>query len=115
MVERAAQVVGKEINVVTDIHHIKVSMKLFRHRKGGASYFAQCGRPGIEEGADREMFGKAPNGTITLAAQNEDTNLSIVVSDDGGGIDAEAVAKAAVNKGVSSEEVANLDEHAQQM
>ena len=117
VVERAAQVVGKEINVVTDIHHIRVSQEIVSAiEKAVPHILRNAVDHGIEEGADREMFGKAPNGTITLAAQNEDTNLSIVVSDDGGGIDAEAVAKAAVNKGViSSEEVANLDEHAQQM
>ena len=116
VVERAAQVVGKEVQVVTEIDHIRVPQEIVSAiEKAVPHILRNAVDHGIEEGADREMFGKTPAGTITLQAEHKPQNIDIVISDDGGGIDAEAVSKAAVNKGVSPDEVAKLDEHAQQM
>ena len=117
VVERAAQVVGKEVQVHTEVGHIRVPQEIVSAiEKAVPHILRNAVDHGIEEGADREMFGKAPEGSITIQANEEAGAVVITVIDDGGGIDAEAVAKAAVRKGVIDEEAAaQLDEHARQM
>ena len=117
VVERAAQAVGKEVNVITEVATIRVPQEIISAiEKAVPHILRNAVDHGIEEGADREMFGKSPEGTITLQAAEEAHSVVVTCIDDGGGIDAEAVSKAAVRKGVIGEEaVAQLDEHAQQM
>ena len=54
---------------------------------------------GIESNADREAAGKRP-GRISLAARRVADGLEVTVSDDGGGIDRDAVTQAAIAAGV---------------
>jgi two-component system chemotaxis sensor kinase CheA len=54
---------------------------------------------GIEEPAARLACGKPAHGTIMLAARQEGDRIVIEVSDDGAGIDPDAVRAAAVRKG----------------
>lgn len=53
---------------------------------------------GIEENSVREKRGKGP-GSISLAMREKNGDIELEVSDDGGGIDPEQVAAAAVKKG----------------
>ncbi|MBT3274308.1 MAG: chemotaxis protein CheA, partial [Spirochaetales bacterium] len=55
---------------------------------------------GIEIPAERESAGKSGTGTIYLKAANEGNLISIEISDDGKGINVEAVHKKAVSKGI---------------
>ncbi|QLG60753.1 chemotaxis protein CheA [Halorarum salinum] len=55
---------------------------------------------GIEDPDEREAAGKDRTGTIELRADRERDHVTIVVEDDGGGIDADAVREKAVEKGV---------------
>jgi len=55
---------------------------------------------GIESPEKREAQGKAPEGTVLLKASNEGNMIVIEISDDGHGIDVEAVKKKAVAKGI---------------
>ncbi|SHH11361.1 chemotaxis protein CheA [Halobaculum gomorrense] len=57
---------------------------------------------GIEPPAEREAAGKDPTGTIELRADRERDHVTIVVEDDGGGIEADALREKAVEKGVKS-------------
>jgi len=66
---------------------------------------------GIESPADRLRQNKRATGRILLRASHEDNHVVITVSDDGGGISAEAVAIKALNMGlITQEEVALLSE-----
>jgi len=58
---------------------------------------------GIESPEDRTRLGKNPTGRIFLKAFHEAGQVNIEISDDGGGIDGEAIATAAVRKGLLSE------------
>jgi len=70
-----------------------------------------CIDHGIEPPAEREKRGKPRRGTITLSAERHGNVIGIVVADDGGGIDAEAVRRAAVRRGIlGNEEAAALSE-----
>ncbi|TFH04410.1 MAG: chemotaxis protein CheA, partial [Spirochaetales bacterium] len=55
---------------------------------------------GIESPAERRELGKDEEGVLTLRASNEGNMIIIEVSDDGRGIDVEAVGKKAVDRGM---------------
>ena len=61
---------------------------------------------GIESPDARVAAGKPETGTVTLSARHEENQIVITVEDDGGGIDAEKVKAAAVQKGMISAEAA---------
>lgn len=65
-----------------------------------------CVDHGIEPPKEREKLGKPAQGTITLRAERQGNVVVIEVSDDGRGIDLEAVRQAAVRRGFLSPEVA---------
>ncbi|HXG65732.1 MAG TPA: Hpt domain-containing protein [Blastocatellia bacterium] len=66
---------------------------------------------GIEAPEVRRSMGKAANGTISLQAFYEGNEVVIRVSDDGAGIDPEAIRAAAVRDGyLSAEDAANLSQ-----
>jgi two-component system chemotaxis sensor kinase CheA len=55
---------------------------------------------GIESAADRKAAGKPEEGTVMLRASNEGNMIIIEISDDGKGIDIEAVKGKAVERGI---------------
>lgn len=55
---------------------------------------------GIEPPAVRESVGKAPTGLLTLRAYHQGGQVVVEISDDGKGIDAQAVAAKAVERGL---------------
>jgi len=55
---------------------------------------------GIEEKAARKKAGKPEEGSITIALSREGSEIVIRVSDDGGGINLEAVKKKAIDRGL---------------
>ncbi len=61
---------------------------------------------GIEKPADRVAKGKNPKGTVILSAEHEGNNILIKVTDDGKGIDPEAIKEKAVAKGFLTKEKA---------
>lgn len=61
---------------------------------------------GIESRANRVAAGKRPSATIQLSARHSGASVLIGVSDDGGGINAEAVRARAVEKGLVAADAA---------
>jgi two-component system chemotaxis sensor kinase CheA len=66
---------------------------------------------GIERPAERKARGKTPTGTILLSASQESSHVLITIMDDGAGIDAAAVRRKAVARGLlrGEESVADRD------
>ncbi|WP_340021081.1 chemotaxis protein CheA [Paenibacillus sp. FSL K6-1096] len=62
---------------------------------------------GIESPEVRLAAGKNAAGTIRVAASHEDNQVILVIEDDGAGIDAEAIARSAVRKGIVTAEEAD--------
>lgn len=58
----------------------------------------------------RKAAGKSESGTVKLKAFNSNTYINIIISDDGKGIDKEAVLKKAVDKGLVAAEAKLTDE-----
>jgi two-component system chemotaxis sensor kinase CheA len=63
---------------------------------------------GIEMPADRKKIGKAETGLVILKAYHEAGQVVIEISDDGKGLDGDALAASAVNKGLLSSEQAQV-------
>ncbi len=61
---------------------------------------------GLEPGADRQSRGKPAAGTIRLGAYQEGDHICIEISDDGRGLDREAILRKALEKGLISAEEA---------
>jgi len=59
---------------------------------------------GIETPEERKLLNKPPEGKIVVSASQESGNIVLKIADDGRGIDAEKVAKKALENGVISEE-----------
>lgn len=59
---------------------------------------------GIESPSEREQLGKDPNGTIRIRAYHEGGQMNIVITDDGKGINVEAVKKKVIEKGLKTAE-----------
>ena len=66
-----------------------------------------CCDHGIEMPADRLAAGKSETGVVTLAAAQQGDHILLRISDDGQGMDPEALRRAAVRKGVIDEETAS--------
>jgi two-component system, chemotaxis family, sensor kinase CheA len=65
---------------------------------------------GLEAPDVRDAAGKPATGTVAISARHAGGNVVITVSDDGAGVNAEAVARAAVERGlVTAEEAASVD------
>jgi two-component system chemotaxis sensor kinase CheA len=63
---------------------------------------------GIEMPAERKKIGKSENGLVILKAYHEAGQVVIEISDDGKGLDGEALAASAVNKGLLTAEQVQL-------
>ena len=61
---------------------------------------------GLEDTIDRLKIGKPQVGTIRLDAYQDGNNVTIEVSDDGGGVDVEKIKRKAIEKGQITEEQA---------
>ena len=61
---------------------------------------------GVEMPDEREAAGKERAGKLLLSAEQEGDHILLVIEDDGGGMDAEALRKKAVEKGIMDEEAA---------
>lgn len=59
---------------------------------------------GIEDPETRKKAGKPENGTIKLDAYQEGNNVIIKVSDDGAGMDTDAILKKAIERGITTPE-----------
>lgn len=57
---------------------------------------------GIEDADEREVAGKDPVGLIQLSAYHQGGNIVIEISDDGAGLDKDAIMKKALEKGIVS-------------
>ena len=62
---------------------------------------------GVEHPDDREAKGKPRSGEVALIARHEGNNVVIMVTDDGKGINADAIRRKAVEKGMISQEEAD--------
>jgi two-component system, chemotaxis family, sensor kinase CheA len=112
MVRDLARKSNKKINFIVEGEETEVDRSVIEHMRDPLIHLLRnCVDHGIEAPQDRVAAGKAETGTIRLSAYHQEDTIVIIVSDDGRGIDSQAVKEAAVKKGlIASEEAAKLTE-----
>lgn len=107
MVRDLAAKSGKSVNFITEGENTELDRGIIEEIVDPLVHLLRNSVDhGIETVEERIAKGKEPQGTVTLKARQEESNVVIEVVDDGKGIDIEAVKKKAIEKGIVSEESA---------
>lgn len=92
---------GKEINLVTDGGETELDKTVIEKLNDPLVHLIRNSIDhGIEAPDVRRSKGKPPAGTVRLAAEHSGSHVLIHISDDGAGIDAEAVRRKAMDKNI---------------
>ena len=96
---------GKEIELIVEGAETHMDKKLIERLDGPIVHMVRnCIDHGIETLEERKKIGKPARGQLRIAASQEGDHIAIVVEDDGGGIDLEAVENKALAKGLIDRE-----------
>ncbi|MES1981725.1 MAG: response regulator [Pseudomonadota bacterium] len=102
---------GKEVELIIHGAEIEVDRRILEEIKDPLLHLLRnCIDHGIETPAQRLEKQKAASGTITVSVVQRDSQVEIVVADDGRGVDAEQVQAAARKQGVTTGEKFSADE-----
>lgn len=115
MVRDIAREQEKEVELVCTGGEVEIDKRILEEMKDPLVHLLRNSiGHGIEAPDVRKARGKTPSGRITVAVSPAEGNrVQILVSDDGGGIDAAHLREAAVRRGVlSGPEASKLDERA---
>ena len=94
-----SRAVGKEVELVVEGAETRLDKKIIEQLDGPVVHMVRnCIDHGIEDPEVRAAAGKPRVGTLRIAASQEGDHIAIVVEDDGGGIDLEAVRRKALQK-----------------
>ena len=112
MVRDLAHAQGKDIVLEADGQETEVDRQALELMKDPLTHLLRNAVDhGIELPEERLAIGKSRYGTIRLCAEQRGNNLVLTVSDDGRGIDLDAVRRSAIERGlVSSDKTADLSE-----
>jgi two-component system chemotaxis sensor kinase CheA len=107
MVRDLARKIGKKVDFIVEGQETEVDRSVIEHLRDPLIHLLRNSVDhGIESPEERLAAGKPETGTIHLSAHHEQDHIVITVSDDGRGIDPEAVKAASIRKGVISPEAA---------
>jgi signal transduction histidine kinase/HAMP domain-containing protein len=117
MVQRLAERMGKDIRFDAQPHHLEVPPGFFARLDEAIVHILRNSVDhGIESPSARKAAGKAEQGSIGLKVAFDEEMVTVVLSDDGAGIDSAAVVEKAVELGaVAASDVDRLDEHSRLM
>ncbi|MGM9490367.1 hybrid sensor histidine kinase/response regulator [Ideonella sp. YS5] len=105
MVHDLGRAAGKEVELHIEGADIALDKRILEEIKDPLMHLLRNAvGHGIEAPEDRLRLGKPRAGQIRLAAIREDRHVNIVVQDDGGGLDLEAIRRSAVQQGVFNAE-----------
>ncbi|MFZ5861419.1 MAG: chemotaxis protein CheA [Nitrospirota bacterium] len=108
VVRDLARTSGKEIELVMEGAETELDRTLLEAIKDPLTHIVRNSVDhGIETPAVREGRGKAAKGILHMKASHEGGQITIEITDDGGGIDVEKVKRKAVEKGLISQDTAN--------
>jgi two-component system chemotaxis sensor kinase CheA len=101
LVRDLADELGKEVVLVTDGAETELDKTVIEHLSDPLVHLIRnCIDHGIEPPDDREAAGKDRAGTVHLSAAHSGASVLIRISDDGAGLDVEAIRAKAVERGV---------------
>ncbi len=96
-----AELEGKQLRVAVEGREVGVPPELAKVLGAVLTHLVRNSiAHGIESPSDRARAGKAPEGLVRLQATDRAGSVEIVVEDDGGGVDAEAIASKAKELGL---------------
>lgn len=96
---------GKEVNLQIEGEQTCVDKRIIEEMKDPLLHLLRNAVDhGIETPIERQKLGKPPTATIRLRTYQTGNTVSIEVSDDGRGLDIEAIKLAAVRRGICTEE-----------
>ncbi|HQN19069.1 MAG TPA: chemotaxis protein CheA, partial [Syntrophobacteraceae bacterium] len=96
-----ADELGKEVVLATDGAETELDKTVIEHLSDPLVHLIRnCVDHGIEPPDDREAAGKSRAGTVHLSAAHSGASVLIRISDDGAGLDAEAIRAKAIERGV---------------
>lgn len=96
---------GREVKLDMEGHDTELDRSLLEALKGPLTHLVRNALDhGIEKPADREALGKPVQGRLLLRAYHESGQVVIEITDDGKGIDPEAIARVAIQRGVITRE-----------
>ena len=108
MVRDLARKTGKKVDFIVEGQETEVDRSVIEHLRDPLIHLLRNSVDhGIETPEERKAAGKPETGLIRLSAHHEQDHIMIIVSDDGQGIDPEAVKAASIKKGVISPEAAS--------
>ncbi|MDB5755607.1 MAG: hybrid sensor histidine kinase/response regulator [Massilia sp.] len=103
MVRDLARSLGKDVQLTISGEDILVDRDILAHIEGALSHILRNAVDhGIEMPAERLAAGKPAAGAIRLEAHHRNGMLSIVISDDGAGVDLERIRQAVVRRKLAS-------------
>lgn len=110
LVGRLSERLGKQIHFECFPSHLELSPHFFQPIDEALVHlFRNSIDHGIESPSDRARKGKPERGTIRLEVLIDDEQISIVLSDDGAGMDIDRITAKAIEQGLASEsEVARM-------
>jgi len=95
---------GKRIELVTEGAETELDRQILDVIKDPLMHMVRnCADHAIETADERLAAGKPEHGTIRLAAYHEGGSVTILVSDDGRGLDLERIRRKAVQRGLATE------------
>ena len=98
---QAAQELGKRAQLKVDGAHGEMDRNLLERMKAPFEHMLRNALAhGIEKPADRVAAGKPAEGTVNIAVSREATEVVLKVSDDGRGMDREAIRRQAIERGL---------------
>jgi two-component system chemotaxis sensor kinase CheA len=107
MVRDLAKTTGKKIDFILEGQDTEVDRSVIEHLRDPLIHLLRNSVDhGIEAPEARIAAGKPETGTIRLSAHQEQDQIVVTVTDDGGGINPQAVKAAAIRKGLISAEAA---------
>jgi two-component system chemotaxis sensor kinase CheA len=103
--QTVARAAGKEVDFETEGGEVRLDKSLAEGVTDPLLHLLRNAvSHGIESREERESAGKPARGRVRLEATAEGSRVSLRVSDDGRGIDAEMVTRAAIERGIISRE-----------
>ena len=110
MIQRLAESLGKKIHLEVVPSHLEVGPSFFAPLDEALVHmFRNSVDHGIEIPDARSAAGKQEYGTVRLGVEPDEERIVVTVSDDGAGIDADAVAAKAMENGlISADELAAM-------
>ncbi|MFL6107047.1 MAG: chemotaxis protein CheW [Marmoricola sp.] len=108
IVRDLAHQLGRDVDLQMEGHETELDRSLLEALKGPLTHLVRNALDhGIETPADRTAAGKDPRGRLSLRSFHESGQVVVEITDDGKGIDPDAIARVAIESGVITRDQAS--------